>query len=103
MPASLPVDLLFSLALIWFHGVPKSSLVSRSSTHVEYKAIANASAELMWLKALLRELCVAPPGARLWCDNIGAKYLSSSLVFHSRMKHIEVDYHFIRDQIIKHW
>jgi hypothetical protein len=32
---------------------------------------------------------------------MGAKYLSSNLVFHGRMKHIEFDYHFMRDQVMK--
>jgi hypothetical protein len=65
--------------------------------------MANATAELMWLQTLLKELRVShPPCARLWCDNMGAKYLSSNPVFHGRMKHIEVDYHFVRDQVVKH-
>jgi hypothetical protein len=81
----------------------KQPIVSRSSTKAEYKAMANATAELMWLQTLLKELRVShPPCARLWCDNMGAKYLSSNPVFHGRMKHIEVDYHFVRDQVVKH-
>jgi hypothetical protein len=76
--------------------------VSRSSTEAEYKSMANATVELMWVQSLLRELKISCPlSARLWCDNLGAKYLSSNLVFHSHMKHIEVDYHFVRDQIMK--
>jgi hypothetical protein len=64
--------------------------------------MTNATVELMWIQALLCEPGVScPKSARLWCDNMGAKYLSSNLVFHSRMKHIEVDYHFIRDQVMK--
>jgi hypothetical protein len=35
----------------------------------------------------------------IYCDNIGATQLSSNPIFHSRMKHVAVDYHFIRDQV----
>ena len=78
----------------------KQSTVSRSSTEAEYKAIANATAEVMWIQTLLCEIGVkSPNAAKLWCDNLGATYLSSNPVFHARTKHIDVDYHFVRDRV----
>jgi hypothetical protein len=80
----------------------KQSTVSRSSTEAEYKAVANATAEVMWIQTLLYELGIqAPKKAKLWCDNIGAKYLSANPVFHARTKHIEVDYHFVRERVAR--
>jgi hypothetical protein len=76
--------------------------VSRSSTEAEYKAIADATAEVMWIQTLLKELNISvPKAARLWYDNIGAKYLSTNPVFHGKSKHIEVDYHFVRERVFR--
>ena len=78
----------------------KQATVSRSSTEAEYKALANATAEVIWVQSLLDELGVVqsrPP--ILWCDNIGATYLTTNPVFHARTKHIEVDYHFVCERV----
>jgi hypothetical protein len=67
----------------------------------EYKALANATAELR-LQVLLKELKIHhPPTARLWCDNLCTAYLSANPVFHARMKHIEVDFHFVRERVVQ--
>jgi histone deacetylase 1/2 len=78
----------------------KQPTVSRSSTEAEYKSVANATAEIMWIQGLLRELGVFLSRAPcLWCDNLGATYLSVNPIFHARTKHIEVDYHFVRERV----
>jgi histone deacetylase 1/2 len=80
----------------------KQPTVSRSSTEAEYKSLANATAEMIWIEALLKELGVKvrwPP--RLWCDNLGATYLCANLVFHVRAKHIEIDFHFVREKVAR--
>jgi hypothetical protein len=54
----------------------------------------------MWIQTLLDELGASQSKAVvLWCDNIGATYISVNPVFHARTKHIEVDYHFVRERV----
>ncbi|KAL8155424.1 hypothetical protein AgCh_000710 [Apium graveolens] len=74
--------------------------VSRSSTEAEYKALAHAAAELMWVQNLLSELGISIPHVpTLFSDNTWATYVCANPVFHSRMKHVALDYHFIREQV----
>jgi hypothetical protein len=78
----------------------KQPTVSHSSTKSEHKALANASAELIWIQTLLCDLRVSLPRAPiLYCDNIGATYLTSNPIYHARTKHIEINYYFVRDQV----
>ncbi|KAK2968892.1 hypothetical protein RJ640_013235 [Escallonia rubra] len=83
-------------AISWKSTRQKS--VSRSSSEAEYKAIANSTAEILWVTNLLHELGITlPKPPALFCDNTGATYLCANPVFHSRMKHIALDYHFVRE------
>lgn len=78
----------------------KQKRVARSSTEAEYRAVANTSSEVRWICSLLQELGIKVPAApMIYCDNIGATYLYANSVFHSRMKPITLDYHFIRNMI----
>jgi histone deacetylase 1/2 len=78
----------------------KQPTVSRSSTEAEYKALANGAAEAIWVDSLLKELGVTRQRTpMLWCDNLGATYLTANPVFHARTKHIEIDFHFVRERV----
>lgn len=79
----------------------KQATVSRSSTEAEYKSLANVTSEIIWVQTLLKELGIShqPKTACIWCDNLGATYLTVNPVFPSRMKHVEIDYHFVRERV----
>ena len=64
--------------------------------------MANTTAEMMWVEQLLGELGVRlKVKPWLWCDNLGATYLSVNPVFHARAKHIEIDFHFVRERVAR--
>jgi len=74
--------------------------VSRSSAEAEYRAVANAIAEVTWLRQLLFELHSPLHKTTLvYCDNISAIYMSSNPVQHQRTKHVEIDLHFVRERV----
>ncbi|RVW74532.1 Retrovirus-related Pol polyprotein from transposon RE2 [Vitis vinifera] len=78
----------------------KQDVVARSSVEAEYRAMALATCELICLKHLLRELRFGKDEQmKLICDNQATLHIASDPVFHERTKHIEVDYHFIREKI----
>ena len=66
----------------------------------KYKVVANGAAELSWIGSLLRELNIATNSIPcLYYDNISASYMTHNPVFHGRTKHIEIDFHFVREKV----
>ena len=77
----------------------KQATVALSSTEAEYMALTQAVKESIWLQALLLDL-----GARrhlqevrnIYVDNQGALALAKNAEYHARTKHIDIQYHFVR-------
>lgn len=80
----------------------KKKVVSRSNTVVEYISLAFVTTELIWVKFLLKESCISilhPP--LTLCCNISAQNLAQNPVFYAHTKHIKIDHHFMRDQVVQ--
>ena len=73
--------------------------VALSTTEAEYIAIVEASKELLWMKKFLQELGLQQERYLLYYDSQSVIHLSNNLTFHSRFKHIDVRYHWIRDAL----
>uniref|UniRef100_A0A2N9IIL2 Integrase catalytic domain-containing protein n=1 Tax=Fagus sylvatica TaxID=28930 RepID=A0A2N9IIL2_FAGSY len=80
----------------------KQSVVARSSTEAEYRALADTTAELLWLRWLLQDLGIdCSTAVPIHCDNRSAIQIAHNDVFHERTKHIEIDCHFVRHHLLQ--
>ena len=77
----------------------KQDVVARSSAETEYRAMALAICELIWLRHLLELRFGKDEQMKFICDNQVPLYIASNPIFHKRTKHIEVNCHFIRKKI----
>ncbi|GKU96386.1 hypothetical protein SLEP1_g9627 [Rubroshorea leprosula] len=78
----------------------KQPTVARSSAEAEYRSMASTTAEITWLAHLLHDIGMALNNAPiLHCDNLSAIYMTINPVFHSHTKHVEIDYHFVREKV----
>ena len=83
-----------------FKILSEQSTVSKSSTESEYRGLAVATVDLAWIQFLYCDLGIPMPTTPiLWRDNIGATYLSANPIFHAMTKHVEIDFHFVREKV----
>ena len=58
-----------------------------------------ASKEMIWLHRFMEELGKKQENSRLYCDSESAIHLEKNSTFHSKTKHIQLRYHFIRSTL----
>ena len=79
----------------------KQQTVALSSCEAEYMSITNAVQQGKFIKQLLLDLISIDFIVKLGVDNQGAINLAKNPINHQRSKHIDIKYHFIRDEIVK--
>ena len=77
----------------------KQFVVALSTTDAEYMAATHAGKELVCLQRLCSSMGSVQGAIRIDCDNQSAIFLAKNPAYHSKTKHIDVQYHFVRDMI----
>ena len=80
----------------------KQTCVALSTAEAEYIALSAAAQEALWMRQLLANLNVNfDEPVTIYEDNQSAICISKNPQFHGRSKHIDIKYHFVRDQVEK--
>ena len=77
----------------------KKNYASLSTVEAEYIVVGSCCSQLLWMKKLLGDYGISQETMVVYCDNFSAIDISKNPVQHSKTKHIEISYHFIRDLV----
>nr|GEX29434.1 ribonuclease H-like domain-containing protein [Tanacetum cinerariifolium] len=78
----------------------KQATLLKSSAEAEYRSVAAATCELMWIVNILKDLKVTNLlPAELFCDNSASIQIAANHVMHEKTKHFDLDVHIIREKI----
>ncbi|XP_069148329.1 secreted RxLR effector protein 161-like [Solanum lycopersicum] len=79
----------------------KQNSVALSTTEAEYIAVASCCAQLLWIKQQLEDFGIKTGYIPIMCDNNSAIYMAKNPVQYKRTKHIDIQHHFLRDNVEK--
>jgi hypothetical protein len=88
---------LFGGEISWMR--KRQAIVALSTTKAEYMVATHESKEEIWLHRLCLGIGLVQKEVRLECDNQSAIFLEKNPAYHSKTKHIDVQYHFLRHMV----
>ncbi|KAJ9566365.1 hypothetical protein OSB04_002331 [Centaurea solstitialis] len=79
----------------------KQQCVSTSTAESEYVAAASCCSQVLWMQTQLRDYGFMYKKIPIYCDSKSAIAISANPVQHSKTKHIDIRYHFLKDNVEK--
>ncbi|KAI3770671.1 hypothetical protein L6452_01812 [Arctium lappa] len=79
----------------------KQLCVSTSTAEAEYVAAASCCSQVLWMRTQLRDYGFHFNKIPIYCDSKSAIAITTNPVQHTKTKHIDVRYHFIKDHVEK--
>ena len=84
-------------AVSWQSRLQKS--MALSTTEAEYVTAVEAGKEVIWMKDFIGEIGIRHEEFQLQCDSQSAIHLTKNAAYHSRTKHIQRRYHWLRERV----
>src|SRR6185436_16029416 len=81
---------------VWWSSRKQAS-VALSSTETEYIAAASCCSQILWMKQTLQDYGLSFGRVSIFVDNMSSICIAKNPVLHSRTKHIDIRFHFLRD------
>ncbi|KAI3771634.1 hypothetical protein L6452_02800 [Arctium lappa] len=78
----------------------KQNYVSTSTAEAEYVAAGSCCSQILWMRNQLLDYDLQLSKIPIYCDSTSAIAIANNPVLHSKTKHIEIRYHFIRDHVM---
>ncbi|GJR97788.1 retrovirus-related pol polyprotein from transposon TNT 1-94 [Tanacetum coccineum] len=94
---AMKLSVLGDKLISWSSKKQKSTAIS--STEAEYIALSGCCSQILWMRSQLTDYGFKFNKITLYCDNKSAIALCCNNVQHSRAKHIDIRYHFIKEQV----
>ncbi|GJW85931.1 retrovirus-related pol polyprotein from transposon TNT 1-94 [Tanacetum coccineum] len=91
------MQLLGDRLVSWSSKRQKSAAIS--STEAEYIALSGCCAQILWMRSQLTDYGFGFNKIPMYCDNKSAIALCCNNVQHSRSKHIDIRFHFIKEHV----
>jgi hypothetical protein len=88
---------LFGGEISWM--IKRQVVVALSTTKVEYMATTLTNKDSVWLQTLCLAIALGQQEVRLYFNNRSVIFLEKNPTYHSNTKHIDVQYHFVRDMV----
>ncbi|KAJ9547263.1 LOW QUALITY PROTEIN: hypothetical protein OSB04_019806 [Centaurea solstitialis] len=79
----------------------KQNCVSVSTAEAKYVAAASCCSQIIWMRTQLRDYGFKFDKILIYCDSKSAIAISCNPVQHTKTKHIDIRYHFIKDHVEK--
>lgn len=78
----------------------KQRTISKLSKEAEYRSMSATTSKLVWTSSIKKDFLIHSLfPVPLYCNNKTAQYITANPVFHEHTKHLNIEYHYVRDKV----